>query len=45
MENELEMQKENKQGLDNAEQVAGREGKGTGTGLLEKLTGHPSEKS
>lgn len=40
MENELEMQKEHKQGADSADQVAGREEKGAMTGLLEKVTGN-----
>ena len=41
MENELEMQKEHKQSIDSADQVAGRKEKGTATGLLDKLTGDP----
>lgn len=44
MENELEMQKGNKQGLDSADEVAGREEKGSATGLLQKLTGDSKEK-
>lgn len=38
MENSLEMNKANKVPTEEASQVAGRQGKGTGTWLLEKLT-------
>ena len=41
MENELEMKKDSKQTLNKAEDVAGRENKGTGTKILEKITGDP----
>ena len=37
MENNLEMNKANKVETTEATDVAGRKGKGTGTGLLEKL--------
>jgi hypothetical protein len=37
MENDLEMRKANKVTTRDASDVAGRKGKGTGTGLLEKL--------
>lgn len=38
MENSLEMNKANKVETNDASEVAGRKGKGTGTGLLDKLT-------
>ena len=38
MENSLEMNKANKVETNDASEVAGRKGKGTGIGLLEKLT-------
>lgn len=38
MENELEMVKDNKRETDGANDVAGREHKGSVTGLLQKLT-------
>ena len=37
MENSLEANKANKVSTTDANEVAGRKGKGTGTGLLEKL--------
>jgi len=43
MENSLEMAKANKVDTTKASQVAGRKEKGTGTGLLDKLT--PGKKS
>lgn len=43
MENQLEMQKEHKQQVDSADEVAGRKEKGTMTGLLDKLTGDPQK--
>ena len=43
MENELEMAKDNKRKTETVEDVAGRETKGSFTGLLEKLT--PSKDS
>jgi hypothetical protein len=44
MENELELDKANKPTLDSSEDVAGRKEKGTGTKILEKLTGDAKEK-
>lgn len=38
MENELEMQKANKTKVSSAEEVGGRKGKGTLTGVLEKIS-------
>lgn len=38
MENSLEANKANKVETKDASEVAGRKGKGTGTGLLDKLT-------
>ncbi|KAK4550476.1 hypothetical protein LTR36_000055 [Oleoguttula mirabilis] len=43
MENSLEANKANKVYMSDASEVAGRKGKGTGTGLLDKLT--PGKKS
>ncbi|KAI9707022.1 MAG: hypothetical protein M1820_004610 [Bogoriella megaspora] len=37
LESDLEINKSNKTTTDSADQVAGRQGKGTATGLLEKL--------
>lgn len=45
MENELEMAKDNKRKTDSANDVAGREHKGSVTGLLEKLTPSSSSKT
>lgn len=44
MENALEINKANKPTLDSSEDVAGRKEKGTGTKVLEKLTGKADEK-
>lgn len=44
MENELEMQKANKTKATKPEEVGGRKGKGTMTGLLEKITPDPRKK-
>ena len=45
MENELEMQKANKTKAQTADEVGGRKGKGTGLGLLEKITPDPKKES
>ena len=45
MENQLEIEKENKPSSDKAEDVAGRKEKGSVTGLLQKMTGDPGKKS
>ena len=44
MENELEMQKSNKRSTNREEEVGGREGKTSFTGLLGKLTPDKSNK-
>ncbi|KAF2478834.1 hypothetical protein BDY17DRAFT_60243 [Neohortaea acidophila] len=44
MENELEMHKANKTKVSSAEEVGGRKGKGTLTGVLEKITPDNREK-
>lgn len=45
MENDLEINKANKPTLDSSEDVAGRKEKGTGTKIIEKLTGRAGDKS
>ncbi|KAK5163644.1 uncharacterized protein LTR77_010593 [Saxophila tyrrhenica] len=44
MENELELDKANKGSLNSSDDVAGRKDKGTGTKVLEKMTGRAHEK-
>jgi hypothetical protein len=44
MENQLEINKANKPTLDSSEDVAGRKEKGTGTKILEKVTGKAENK-
>ena len=43
MENELEMQKANKTKAQSADEIGGRKGKGSMTGLLEKITPDPKK--